>query len=273
MAVLTSFAQEEETVEKYTSHNKGKFFVLFGGNTANYTDSDIHFTGNGYDFTVYDASAHDKPRGWSIDYINPSRMTIPQTNFELGYFISDHYNIAFKVDHMKYVMTQYQKATVSGGINLPDSEPGSQYNGVYASEDVFMTEDFLMFEHTDGLNYIHLGFSRFDDLTHLISSTINTDVFQINLTEGVGAGILFPKTNATLLGKERHDDFHVSGYGLSADIGLNLTLFKHFFVKGSLKQGYINMPNIRTTNDPSDKASQHFIFFERLISFGVIFKI
>jgi hypothetical protein len=39
-----------------------------------------------------------------------------------------------------------------------------------------------------------------------------------------------------LLGKERHDDFNVAGYGVSAKIGLNFTFFKHFFIQTELKQ-------------------------------------
>ena len=39
-----------------------------------------------YDFTLYDVEAHDKPKGWHVDYINPARMTIPQTNFRIGLF-------------------------------------------------------------------------------------------------------------------------------------------------------------------------------------------
>jgi hypothetical protein len=41
-----------------------------------------------------------KPKGWHVDYINPVKMTIPQTNFRIGYFINDHYSIALGVDHM-----------------------------------------------------------------------------------------------------------------------------------------------------------------------------
>jgi hypothetical protein len=44
-------------------------------------------------------------------------------------------------------------------------------------------------------------------------------LIKFNLTEGVGVGLLYPKTNATLLGKERYDDFHVSGYGTSLKAG------------------------------------------------------
>ena len=56
----------------------------------------------------------------------------------------------------------------------------------------------------------------------------NTDKFQINATEGIGGGVLLPKTNAKLLNKDRHDDFHLSGYGVSAKIGLNFTIFKYW---------------------------------------------
>ena len=33
------------------------------------------------------------------------------------------------------------------------------------------------------------------------------------------------------------------------------------------------MPNIRTTNNAVDKASQHFYFLQRIIAFGGIFRI
>ena len=255
------------TPEKYTAHNKGKFFVYWGGNRDSFTRSDIRFTGDGYDFTLNDVQAVDKPKGWHVDYINPSRMTIPQTDFRMGYYITDHYNIAIGVDHMKYVMIPNQIVNINGTIagNPP-------FNGTYNNESISVTEDFLTFEHTDGLNYIHTEFSRVDDFSWLFKIR-NTDKFQVNLTEGIGAGILFPKTNAKVMGNERHDDFHVSGYGVSAKVGLNLTFFKYFFLQAELKSGYINMPDIRTTKDPSDRASQHFMFVERIIAFGGIFKV
>ncbi|KQB41859.1 hypothetical protein RCH33_1196 [Flavobacterium daejeonense] len=267
-------AQEEIKVQdKYTAHNKGKFFISWGGNRESYTKSDVTFKGDGYNFTVENMKAHDKPKGWHIDYINPSRMTIPQTNFRLGYFFSDHYSVTVGVDHMKYVMTQNQTANVTGEINLPSTEAGSVHNGIYNNTPVDFTDGtFLKYEHTDGLNYVHTEVSRFDDISALFKLP-NTDKVQINLTEGLGVGLLYPRTNTTLLGKERHDDFHVSGYGLSAKAGLNFTFFKHFYLQGELKGGYINMQDIRTTQSPTDKAAQDFFFFQRIIAFGGIFKI
>ncbi|MFL9843662.1 hypothetical protein [Flavobacterium rhizosphaerae] len=261
-----------DTPEKFTAHNKGKFYFYWGGNRTSYTNSDINFSGNGYNFTLSDVEAHDKPKGWQVDYVNPSRMTIPQTNARIGYFINDHYNISIGLDHMKYVMNQNVTVNMNGYIDLPASDGGSAFNGIYNNVPQNLSEDFLTFEHTDGLNYINIGFARVDDFSKYLGIH-NTDVFQVNITEGVDGGVLIPKTNAKVLGKQRHDDFHVSGFGVSAKVGLNLTFFKYFFIQGELKSGYVDMFDIRTTYDEADRATQHFSFFERVISFGAIFKI
>lgn len=287
---ITSFAQTENQVdlpvvqEKYTAHNKGKFYFFWGGNRETYSTSDIHFSGENYDFVVHNAQASDKPKGYHIDYINPARMTIPQTNFRMGYFINDHYNISIGVDHMKYVMNQKQIANVSGYVNLPVTENGAIYNGVYNNTPVDLYANynpdndsnpppFLTFEHTDGLNYINTEISRVDDISSKLFKSWNSDKVQINLTEGFGAGILLPKTNTRLLGKDRYDQFHVSGYGISAKAGLNFTFFKHFFIQTEVKGGFINMNDIRTTQYKSDKAQQHFWFLQSIITVGGIFKI
>lgn len=261
-------AQDDIKIQdKYTAHNKGKFFISWGGNRETYSKSDVTFKGADYNFTLNNITAHDKPKGWHVDYINPTKMTIPQTNLRLGYFINDHYSIALGVDHMKYVMTQGQTANISGTIAA-----GTPFDGVYNNSPIELTEDFLMYEHTDGLNYVHTEISRHDDISKVFKIT-NTDKIQVNLTEGIGAGVLYPKTNTTLLGKERHDDFHVSGYGASVKAGVNVTFFKHFYIQGEIKGGYINMPDIRTTQSTADSASQDFFFLQRIIAFGGIFKL
>lgn len=288
---FNTFAQNDFIKkERYTAHNKGKFFISWGGNRESYTESDVNFRGKDYNFTVDNMVAHDKPKGWHVDYINPANMTIPQTNFRMGYFINDHYSVAIGWDHMKYVMSQAQIANVTGYINLPADQSGSIYNGVYDNTPVDMSQGnaleggydkniaqpngtaFLMYEHTDGLNYINTEVSRHDDISKLFRLP-NTDKVQINLTEGLGAGLLYPKTNATVLGMPRHDDFHISGYGLSAKAGINFTFFKYFYIQGELKTGYINMQDIKTTASSDDKASQDFFFFQRIIAVGGIFRL
>ena len=275
MVVLTfcvfsqyTFSQETvENPEKYTAHNKGKFYIFWGGNRESYSKSDIRFKGADYDFTLHNVSAHDKPKGFHIDYFNPARMTIPQTNLRIGYFISDHYNISIGFDHMKYVMYNDRRVNYSG--YYPNA---GSYNENPADGQLTLDEDFLLFEHTDGLNYVNTEISRVDDISKLFRIG-NTDKIQVNITEGIGGGFLYPKTNTTLLGKDRYDEFNIAGYGLSAKVGLNLTFFKYFFIQTELKGGYIEMNNIRTTQDKADSAEQNFWFLQRILTVGGIFRI
>lgn len=266
ISTLTTFAQNAST-ERYTTHNKGKFFFYWGGNRAYYTNSDITFSGNNYNFTIKDVEAVDKPKGWHIDYINPLRMTIPQTNFHIGYHISDHYTISAGVDHMKYVMKNGQTVKMNGYINGSNTS----HDGTYNNTDKLLSEDFLTFEHTDGLNYVVVEGARIDDISRLFGIR-NTDILQINLTEGIGLGALYPKTNTKLLNKERYDEFHIAGTGVNAKAGLHLTFFKYFLIVGELKGGYINMYDVRTTYDIADKAKHDFFFFETVLGIGGTFR-
>lgn len=257
----------QEIPPLYTAHNKGKFYVYWGGNRDYYSNSDIRFKGDDFDFTVENATAHDKPKGWHVDYINPTRMTIPQTNFRLGYYITDKYNISIGVDHMKYVMTQNQEATVTG--NYPNQ---GSYDEILPNGKTKLTEDFVMFEHTDGLNYINFEIARQEDLSKYLGIH-NTDHIQVNALAGVGFGVLLPKTNATILGRERYDNFKVAGFGASAKVGANVTFLKHFFVQYECKVGYIDIVKAPIILDTDAFASHHFTFVQSIIAVGGIFKL
>ena len=273
LILISNFTYAQDlTAIKYTANNKGKFFVYWGGNRESYTKSDINFSGKNYNFTVENATANDKPKGWHIDYFNPARMTIPQTNFRLGYFISNKYAVSIGIDHMKYVMNQNQTAAINGFINLDSNNPAAIHNGIYNGNSKVLTEDFLTFEHTDGLNYVNAEMARYDDISKWIGLP-NTDKFQINTVGGMGIGFLYPKTNAQVLSKIRYDDYHISGYGVSAKVGLNFTFFKHFFIQTELKGGYINLPDVKTTFDDADVAKHEFMFLQRIITIGGIFRV
>ncbi|MDP5101904.1 MAG: hypothetical protein NWQ09_11305, partial [Nonlabens sp.] len=55
--------------------------------------------------------------------------------------------------------------------------------------------------------------------------------------------------------------------------GLNLQVFKYFCVQTEFKGGYINMPDIRTTQFATDSASQDFLFRQVNLVYGVRFNI
>lgn len=271
--VLFSFysvsAQQNDVVfKKNKVTNKGKFFLYWGWNWASYSDSDIRFKGQDYDFTLSDVTAQDTPSKFSFSkYFGITNITKPQTNFRIGYFFKENYTISIGVDHMKYVVDNDQFVNANGNINIGNSK----YDGTYTGQQVQLTEDFLRLEHTDGLNYINLEVKRFDNIDHWFG--LDAKNLQLNLTEGFGAGVLFPKTDTTLLGMERHDDFHLSGWGISAGVGLNVTFLKHFYIQSDYKIGYINMPNIKTSLSSVDSASQSFYFFQNNIVIGGRFRI
>lgn len=244
------------------AQEKGDFFIYWGWNRGHYTDSDIRFRGSNYDFKLSNVSAHDRQTKFSMKYFNPGDITIPQYNFRVGYFFHDKWNVSFGIDHMKYVMDQDQTVKMNGVINK-----GSSFDGEFVNHDRVLTEDFLTFEHTDGLNYANFELRRHENLFHIPISK-NRKGIDINVLGGAGGGVLYPKTNTQLLGQERYDEFHVSGYGVSAVVGLNVTFWKYFFVQSELKGGYIDMQDIRTTQFKEDKAMQNFWFLQNNIVFG-----
>ena len=218
---IVSFSQESTSFND-AGPNKGKFFAYWGWNRGHYSDSDITFKGDDYNFTLSNVESKDKPKPFGIYYFKIDEITIPQTNFRIGYFFKENYTVSIGVDHMKYVMKNDQSVKFKG--DLPSGS-----DAFVSGNEIVLSEDFLLFEHTDCLNYINAEINRVDDLSNLLGLP-NTDKFQINVTEGLGAGLLYPKTNTTLLGKDRYDEFHIAGYGVSAKAGLTFTFYKHFFI-------------------------------------------
>ncbi len=252
LVILTSLA----SAQSEPAYKKGTFYALWGWNRDAYTNSNIHFKGNDYDFTLRRAKASDKQNTINYhNYLRLDRITIPQTNFRVGYFIKDNLAISVGVDHMKYVMNQYQTVDIEGYV-----KPGYESH-INPDNSIKLTEDFLQFEHTDGLNYINAEVEYY-------KTFYQTGILKVNGLIGGGAGFLMPRTNATLMGNERHDAFHVAGFGINAKGGLDVNLWNLFFLRSEVKEGYINMPDIRTTKSKDDKASQAFWFAELTYMFG-----
>ena len=259
---------ETPTIEtSFKTQNKGKLYFYWGWNKAQYSYSDITFRGDDYEFTLYDVAAKDRQNPWDADvYLNPTNITIPQTVARIGYYFHDNWNLSMGVDHMKYIMVEQQPATIDGYIDLND--PVSEFNGVYDNAPIYIDEDFLEFEHTDGLNYINVEISRVDNLGDYLKW--NSKKIQLNFRIFWCRNFI-PKTNSTLLSKEQNDEFHLAGFGLSFKAGVNLTLFDHFFVQAEFKAGYIDMSDIRTTTLQPTLRLKNFSFTKEIFLLGTFF--
>ena len=247
-----------------TDHKKGDFFFAWGYNWSWYSNSDIKFEGENYNFELKSVEATDRQTPFTFEkYFRFNSITIPQYNLRLGYYFKTNYSVSIGIDHMKYVARPGQLVKISGEIE----NSGTIYDGVYNNKTVLLEEFFLEFEHTDGLNYINAEIRRFDDLFALHKS------IKMNLFYGTGIGFIYPKTNSLLLNNDRYDQFNLAGYGLHALFGVGFTFLKHLIIKTELKGGYVNMSNIRTTLNKSDSASQSFFFGQYNFSLGGSFNL
>lgn len=250
------FGQDEKP-KKEPLTKKGQMLIFWGWNRAAFSNSDIHFKGNGYDFVLHKVVAHDRPTEFSYyNYFKPDRITIPQTNQRFAYFLKDNVALVVGVDHMKYVMDQEQSVKFSGNITDP------AYAAMVQNGQVDLTDgEFLVFEHTDGLNYINFGLEKYKNI-------YNKENFDVVWSYGGGLGPMFPKSNVKLFGNERSDRFHVAGFGLDGRTSLNFVFWKHIVARVEAKAGYINMFDIKTTlNNKPDKAEQDLVFGQ--VNFGI----
>ncbi|MDN3694822.1 hypothetical protein QWZ06_22490 [Chryseobacterium tructae] len=239
---------------------KGQMFAFYGWNRAAFSNSDIRFKGNGYDFQLNNVTAQDRPTKFGLVYFDPSWFTVTQYNFRIGYFIKDNLALVLGIDHMKYVMDQDQTVNFKGHISDPEYAAMVQNGQVNLAD-----EKFLTFEHTDGLNYENLGLEKYQ-------SIINKKNVDLVWSYGAGIGFMFPKSNVKLFGNERSDRFHVAGMGTDVRASLNLVLWDHVMVRVEGKAGYINMWDIKTTlNNKPDKAQQDFVFGQVMAGIGYTF--
>jgi hypothetical protein len=230
-------------------HRKGSLFGGWGWNRAAYTQSDIQFTGDDYNFTLHNVEAKDRQTPFDAKtYFGLKTVTIPQTNIKLGYFINDHVAITLGVDHMKYVMVQNQTAAFTGTID------DDTFMSMVSDNSVQLTPQFLTYEHTDGLNYL---------LTELefYPWTPTGKFVEFSMYGGIGIGAVMPKSNVKLMGYPRNDAYHLAGFGTNVKCGIEFLISNHFYVRGEGKLGYINMPSIVTREASiEDRASQQFGF-------------
>ena len=241
---------------------KGSFWGNWGYNVSAYSRSDITFVGQDYNFTLYDMKGTDRPTPFSAEmYLNPKNLSIPQWNLRFGYFISDRWSISIGTDHMKYIVPYDQWAAIEGYINIDNTT----WNGAYNRQPFLVSDEFLMFEHTDGLNYASVEAEYHGNVYKF------NDKHQINFYVGPGIGLLVPRSNVTLMEMPRYDAFHVAGFGLSGKAGIQVNLWKYLMLSAESKNGFISMQDILSTGkNLPDRANQTFWFTEFTWSIGFI---
>ncbi len=250
------------SVQANVLERKGKWSFYYGYNRASYSNSDYHLTGNGYDFTLRNVAARDGQSEPKLEFLLPWNLSVPQNNSRFSYFFRDNLSVSFGSDHMKYIMRNKQTVGISGTI----TGKGAPHDGTYSGSDTKDVDTLLAFEYTDGLNYVSV------EMEHYLTLWSNLKKTQaLSFYWGPGLAIMFPRTNATLFGGVRNDEFAISGTGYSLKIGLEYNFTERYFTRLFFKHGFINMNKAKTTSDTSDNLSHIFGFKETSIVFGIYF--
>jgi len=245
------FVQAQENIKP--EKKKGAFYFSWGYNKDWFSRSDIHFEDHitdNYDFTVHRVSAGDAPR---LDKIFNKEFSVPQYSYRVGYYFNNNLGIEISFDHAKYIMDQNQKVHITGYIREEQLD-----------KDTIIGEHFLMFEHTNGANFLMLSVLKRKEFYHNKNGKQNLE----GLVKA-GGGVVIPKTDVTLFNERRDNVFHVAGYiaGIEADIRYHFC--KRFFLEPAIKGSYANYVNVLTIG--SAHANHHFFAAELILTGGVEF--
>lgn len=248
------------------AHLRHTFFAYWGYNRAWYSWSDIHFNGPDHDFSLRHVRAKDRPVPFGTDYFDPKNIWIPQYNYRVGWFVQDRWSLSIGLDHMKYVVVQGQRVRMDGSV---DSGRSAVYSaGEGDSREVELTPDLLTYEHTDGLNLLSIDVDHYD---HVWTSRNGRN--HLRFYEGLHTGPVIPRTDVHLFGVGINNRFNIAGFGIGAQVGAHFTFLDHFFVRNTLKAGWIDLPNVLTTGNADDHAGQHFWFVQHAVVVGGQFRL
>ena len=241
-----------------------RFYFYWGYNRATFARSDIHFSGREYDFTLFDVVAKDRPSKFNFKlYFGPTTITIPQYDWRFGFFLTRHFALSVGVDHIKYVVVNDQTVRMSGVVS---EDVSKRYAGTYLQRPIRITDDFVRYEHTDGLNLVNLDLEYHLPVVQLAHSKI-----ALHLLTGLGGIWVVPRTDAHVFGYGLNNHFHLAGYSLSGKAGLRLYVLKRLFLMAETKVGYITLPDILLRNEQSERANQNILFWEKMGAVGFDF--
>ncbi|MFO0358913.1 MAG: hypothetical protein ACK50N_00295 [Flavobacteriales bacterium] len=267
---MLGICQEEERISPLNllGNREGQMFFTWGYNRAFYDESDIHFKGDGFDFTLYEVDAEDMPEPFNPSvYFDPGKLTIPQFNFRLGYYVKKNTAISMGWDHMKYHAISTQRVRMSGYID-ERYNPGSQLVGTFNDEYVTINKSFMDYHHSDGFNFVRFAIEQ---RVPLWMSRNGKHMLAANGAASIG--FMLPWTDWTFFGVHYRNKPHVAGYGFSLATGMRFEFFKHFFIQGNVQIGKTNLTDILLQDHLDSRASQKIDFIERSWALGCYFPI
>jgi hypothetical protein len=280
--------------EWISPHPKGTVFISYGYNRSAYTNSDIRMKGNGYDFTLHDATARDKPSfgtigNWAQNVLK-TNIDVPQTNYRIGYMINDRTWIGFSGDHMKYKMKE-QNVKITGHVS---PEASKEFAGTFNGETVAVGKPGTILsdlQHCDGLNNAFIEVGTFLPIAQNRKGSMSLEGYG-----HIGAGVVITDTRANVfsrtedgsidMGEHGHENpngfmsetgdhshrhthvgFILDGAGVSAGVGMRATFFKRAFIDAGIKGGVDRLMGFHSHDE--GKGYQTIGFIQPNLQIGI----
>lgn len=257
----------EKSVVITPQKTKGNFYLMFGYTRCAYSKSDIHMSDHSgkyypatgrthdYDFTIYDATATDRPDFDKIsDVVN---ITIPQFVVRGGYYFNNKrdFGIEINYDHAKYVVDDYQKVRVKG-----------TFNGTYVDKDTILDPNsFMHFEHTDGANFWMVNFLKRWKVYN------PSKRFNVGLVAKPGAGIVYPRTEISIMGTRLNNKWHVAGWIVGVEAGVRVEFLKYGVFEFMGKGSYADYRKVLVLGKGNGQANHHFFTGQLTMTLGAMF--
>ncbi len=271
--VSLSYSQEESEKKKKPknrwqqrySGGKGTFFLRYGWNRSWYTKSDLSVWGPGYAFTVKNAVGKDAPAKFSFSkYFSPKTWSIPQFSTKLGYYFADNWAVSIGWDHMKYVLEEgtYRFSAYVVSTVYKD------WAGVYDDTPVETEYEYFHYENSDGLNYARVEIHRADQWWRQ-----KKGIIAFNTLFGISTGMVITRNDFGIGELPHKNRFAVSGWGLSAHLGIRIDFINFIFLQYNFGGGLIHLPKVNTYDDEPHYARQVFLYGEMDFAFGAFWYI
>lgn len=242
-----------------------EIYFSWGYNRNFHSNTDVKFTTADGTFTVHDTVGKDRPSPFSTEaYFNPSNISIPQYNMELGVMFNERWGIEAKQDHMKLVFDNSRPYEITGDYNRqviitnehPTNEWDQQIPVDFSVAKANKDASWLSFEHTDGYNYVSLGAVYNQKLFET-----KKEKFKIDSRFGAGAGLMIPKTKV-MMHQDRQwnwegldNKFHIAGGGVHAEAKLRFTFWNSIFLQVATRGTYIKVKDALV--DGSESRMEH----------------
>jgi hypothetical protein len=251
---------------------KNTWYFSWGYSRQQYAPSDIHVSqpSQGNDFTVHQAQASDFPSSipdtFAITSDGPN-LTGPQENVRIGMFMNPEQTFAveFALDHTKYSTNIDQTAHVTGTIgNSP------------VDKDMVLSQDQFNYQLHNGLNHLMINAVW---LRHLYGPEKNAGDLQ--LVSKVGAGILLPHADNTILGNQNQvgpknqnicchsgDWWQINGWTVGVEAGFRYFATKTMYLELTGKIAYGALRGVPVYEGTAD---QEIWMSEEVLSVGFLY--